>query len=83
MLQQLVVALAVVAAALYTAWALVPARARFAALSRLDAALGPGRLRERLLRPLLQRALPAGGCGSCASGPPGAASVVPRRVREP
>lgn len=77
MLQQLVVALAVVAAALYTTWVLVPARARFAALSRLDAALGPGRVRERLLRPLLKRAQPAGGCGSCGAAP--SAAPAPRR----
>lgn len=76
MLQQLVVALAVLAAALYTAWALVPARLRFAALSRLDAALGPGPgvLRERIIAPLLRRAMPAGGCASCGAGdtPPAA-----------
>ena len=77
MVQQLVVALAVVCAALYTAWALVPARTRYLALSRLDAALGPGALRERLVRPLLKRALPAGGCASCGSAP--AATPAPRR----
>ncbi|MCU0760249.1 MAG: hypothetical protein MUF07_13770 [Steroidobacteraceae bacterium] len=82
MLQQLVAALAVAAAALYTAWALTPARARFTALSRLEAALGPGPLRERLVRPLLKRALPAGGCASCGSAP-AAAHVPPRRAREP
>lgn len=78
MLQQLVVVLAVLAAALYVTWALVPARLRFAALTRLDAALGPGTglLRERIVAPLLRRALPSGGCASCGSGDAPAASAA-------
>lgn len=82
MLQQLVVVLAVLGAALYVTWALVPARLRFAALTRLDAALGPGTglLRERIVAPLLRRAMPAGGCAGCGSGDaPAAAMPAPRR----
>jgi len=70
MVQQLVVALAVLVAALYCAWALTPARARVAALSRWHAALQPGALRDRLVAPLLRRARPAGGCDSCGDAPP-------------
>lgn len=70
MLQNLVVALAVIAAALYTAWSLTPSRARLAALTRLDAALGPGWLRGHVVAPLLKRALPAGGCAGCGSSTP-------------
>ena len=77
MLQQLVVAVAVLVAALYSTWALTPARARFAALSRWHAALGPGALRDRLVAPLLQRARPSGGCDSCGGAAP------PIEVRSP
>jgi hypothetical protein len=90
MLQQLVVLAAVAAAAAYVAWSLAPARARFTWLSRLDAALArreqaarrsePGLMRARVLAPLLRRAQPSGGCGSCGSN---AAAIAPRAVPRP
>ena len=80
MVQHLVVALAVLAAALYSAWALAPARARLAALSRLDAALGPGWLREHLVAPLRQRAAPQGGCGGCGGSTPTASVAAANRA---
>ncbi len=70
--QDVVVALAVSAAALYAAWALCPPRPRWMALARLDARLargGPsgaaGVLRQHVVAPLLARAAQARGCGSC------------------
>jgi hypothetical protein len=96
MLQESLVALAVLAAAAYATWSLTPAGARFSLLSRLDAALAereaaagsgghPGLLRSRVLAPLLRRAAPAGGCGGCGSNPATAAAPrrPPRRPRRP
>jgi hypothetical protein len=89
MLQQMIVVVAVFAAAAYATWSLLPARVRFSGLARLDAGLArreaaggrgetPGLLRARLLAPLLRRAAPAGGCGSCGSNP-AAGVAAPRR----
>jgi len=89
MLQESLVALAVLAAAAYATWSLTPAGARFSRLSRLDAALAereaaagsgghPGLLRSRVVAPLLRRSAPSGGCGSCGSNP--AAAAAPRRL---
>lgn len=90
MLQQAIVVLAVIAAAAYATWSLTPAGTRFSLLSRLDAALAereaaagsgghPGLLRARVLAPLLRRAAPAGGCGSCGANP----AVVAANRRPP
>ncbi len=78
MVQQGVVVLAVLCAAAYTAWSLVPSRTRFTLLSRLDARLArradaarsSGVLRARVVAPLLRRAMPASGCASCGSDRP-------------
>jgi len=92
MLQQLLVVLAVLAAAAYAAWSLTPARIRFTLLSRLDTALArrevaagrPGVLRVRVVAPLLRRAMPAGGCASCGSERPAAATPKwPQGPRRP
>ena len=90
MLQQSLVILAVLAAAAYATWSLTPAATRFSLLSRLDAALAereasagtgghPGLIRARVLAPLLRRAAPSGGCGSCGSNP----AVVATNRRPP
>jgi hypothetical protein len=70
--QDVVVALAVTAAALYAAWALCPPRPRWLALGRLDARLARGRpdgaagaLRRYVVAPLLARAAQARGCSGC------------------
>ena len=79
MLQNLVVALIVAAATLYTAWSLTPPRVRFSALTQLDRKLGPGWLRGYLVAPLLKRALPTGSCASCGSSSAPAVRRPPSR----
>ncbi len=77
--ETLAVAAIVLAAALYAAWALLPAHVRRALLQRAEAVLGPRapRLSRRVLRPLLAR-FETGGCAACA--PRGAGGT---RVRSP
>ena len=87
MVQQAIVAFAVLSAATYTAWSLVPSRTRFTLLSRLDAMLArravaarsAGLLRAWVIAPLLRRAMPAGGCASCGSDRPEAVPPKPSR----
>ena len=80
MLQQLLVATIVVAAAVFSAWKLMPARRRLRALLALDAwaASRPGlaRWRERSLKPRIARAGGAG-CDGCAA-PDSSAHRSPR-----
>lgn len=87
MMQELIVALAVVVAAIYVVWMLVPVRARFSLLSRLDAALAQrGRfarwLRVGIIAPLLRRAVAGGGCASCGANP-AASDRAPGQRRSP
>jgi hypothetical protein len=74
MLQNLIVALIVIAAVAYVAWSLWPVTARLRALQRFDAALGPreievprGWLQRHIVRPLLRRAEVRSGCGACSA----------------
>jgi hypothetical protein len=76
MLQQVVVVLVVVLAALFSVWKLMPARRRLRMLQALDtwSATRPGlsRWRERWLKPRIVRAAGVGcdGCAAHDSTPP-------------
>lgn len=66
MLEAMLVAVIVLAATLYAAWRLWPARSRLVLLRRLDVAQRPGSIVHRLRL----RAEAATGCDACAASPP-------------
>jgi len=71
-LQEVVVALAVVACALYSAWRLMSGSARLRTLTGL--ARVPGVAGSRWHTRLTRQTLARGGCGGCAAATPGAAA---------
>jgi hypothetical protein len=86
MLQNLIVALIVAAAAAYVAWSLWPASSRLRTLQRIDVTLGPreievptGWLQRRIVRPLLRRAEVRSGCAACSAN---AATPAPEKPRK-
>jgi hypothetical protein len=82
-LESLLVALIVLACALFSLWRLLSARLRLQLLDWLAAALGRpdrgwrGRLRRKALAEL------AGGCGACARAPRKLTEVSPHANRRP
>jgi hypothetical protein len=69
--QNLLVAVAVLVAVLYSGWSLMPSRLQLRLLQRADAAAATRlpAFRERVLAPLLRRRLAAGGgCSACSAG---------------
>jgi|JI10StandDraft_1071094.scaffolds.fasta_scaffold304895_2 hypothetical protein len=85
MLQNVIVALIVLVASAYVAWAVWPANSRLRVLQRFDAALGPreidvprGWLQRFIVRPLLRLAEVRSGCGACSANP---ATPAPTKAR--
>lgn len=80
-LQQLIVTLMVMAAALFSAWKLMPARRRLRALMACDRWAGRHPLlagfRERVLRPRIARAAGTG-CSGCDANPGSRPHRAPR-----
>lgn len=77
MLQTLIVALIVLAAALYTAWIVMPATWRRAAARRLARQASRSGLDQATARRLQLRLESTGTCGDCASCKGCAASTAP------